>query len=131
MTPPPPPRLPLAAASERPRGKPGRPRKALPESAEPGDGGHTVGTASSRGRMNTGAEARAWATQAPAPRLLDLAGAASYLSVSVWTIRDLIAAGKLARVRLPLPGGAELRKVLLDREDLDRLVVAAKDALTP
>jgi excisionase family DNA binding protein len=60
------------------------------------------------------------------PRLLDLDAAAAYLSVSAWTIRDLIANGTLTRVRVPLPNGGELRRVLLDREDLDRLVVTWK-----
>jgi excisionase family DNA binding protein len=60
------------------------------------------------------------------PRLLDLPAAGRYLGVSPWTIRDLIANGTLARVRIPLPNGGELRKVLLDREDLDRLVTRWK-----
>jgi len=61
-----------------------------------------------------------------APRLLDLPSSARYLGVSLWTIRDLIANGTLTRVRVPLPNGGELRKVLLDREDLDRLVPSWK-----
>jgi hypothetical protein len=60
------------------------------------------------------------------PRLLDLDAAGAYLAVSPWTVRDLIAAGILARVRIPLPNGGELRKVLLDREDLDQLVARWK-----
>jgi excisionase family DNA binding protein len=63
-----------------------------------------------------------------APRLLDLEGAAHYLAVSVWTIRDLLDAGRLPRVRLPGAGARDLRRVLLDREDLDRLVREAKDS---
>jgi len=63
------------------------------------------------------------------PRLLDLASAAVYLSVSPWTLRDLEAAGQLARVRLPLPLGREVRKLLFDREDLDRLVARSKESL--
>lgn len=48
------------------------------------------------------------------PRLLDVQAAAQYLSVSVWTIRDLETAGELKRVRLPLlslglHGGADER----------------------
>jgi len=55
--------------------------------------------------------------------LLDLAAAAAaYLGVSSWTVRDLETVGVLARVRIPLPGGGELRKLLFDRSDLDRLV---------
>ena len=61
------------------------------------------------------------------PRLLDLANAAVYLSVSAWTLRDLEAAGHLSRVRLPLPMGREVRKVLFDREDLDHLVAQSKE----
>jgi hypothetical protein len=62
------------------------------------------------------------------PRLLDLATAAVYLGVSPWTVRDLEAAGIVRRVRVPLPGGVELRKLLFDRDDLDRLIRVWKDA---
>jgi hypothetical protein len=62
------------------------------------------------------------------PRLLDVDAAAAYLGVSPWTIRDLDGAGVLPRVRVPLPSGAELRRLLFDREDLDRLVAVWKDA---
>jgi hypothetical protein len=67
----------------------------------------------------------------PGRRLLDLHGAATYLTVSPWTVRDLEAAGVLRRVRVPLPGGGELRKVLFDREDLDRLITRCKDPTPP
>ncbi len=56
-----------------------------------------------------------------APRLLDAAAAAAYLGVSPWTIRDLEAAGTLKRVRVPLRD-SELRKLLFDRADHDRLI---------
>lgn len=94
---------PLAAAAQRLRGRPGRPRKPRPEPE---------------------------AAVSPAvslARLLDLEGAARYLSLSPWTIRDLIANGTLSRVRVLLPNGSELRKVLLDREDLDRLIESWKE----
>ncbi len=42
-------------------------------------------------------------------------------------MRDLDAAGVLKRVRVPLPNGGELRKVLFDREDLDQLIARWKD----
>jgi excisionase family DNA binding protein len=64
------------------------------------------------------------------PRLLDLPTAAAYLGLSKWTIRDLEAAGTLPRVRVPLPNGGELRRVLFDKADLDRLVAAWKDPIT-
>lgn len=60
------------------------------------------------------------------PRLLDLEGAAAYLGLSTWTIRDLLDNGTLQRVRVPLPRGRELRRVLVDVRDLNRLVDQAK-----
>jgi len=80
--------------------------------------------------MNTGkvGSTLAWEAIAPAlPRLLDLKGAAAYLGVSPWTVRDLEAAGSLRRVRIPLANGKELRKLAFDRQDLDRLIEAWKD----
>ncbi len=93
------PELPLAAAQRR-LGKPGRPRKPTREPV-------SVTTC--------------------LPRLLDVDGAAAYLGVSAWTVRDLDAAGVLARVRVPLPNGGELRRLLFDRADLDRLIDVWKD----
>jgi hypothetical protein len=61
------------------------------------------------------------------PRLLDLGATASYLGVSGWTVRDLESAGELRRVRIPMGQGRELRKLLFDRQDLDRLLEAWKD----
>jgi excisionase family DNA binding protein len=60
------------------------------------------------------------------PRLLDLQGAAAYLSVSAWTLRDMLAAGTLRAVRLPGAGGRDLRRILLDVCDLDSLVERIK-----
>jgi hypothetical protein len=61
------------------------------------------------------------------PRLLDLERAATYLGLSPWTVRELEAKGVLPRVRVPLPGGGELRKLLFDKADLDRLIESWKD----
>ena len=61
-------------------------------------------------------------------RLLDLESAAAYLGVSPWTVRDLEAAGVLKRVRVPLPDGRDLRKLLFDKTDLDRLIELWKDS---
>jgi len=94
--------LPLAAAGTRLRGLPGRPKK-------------------------TGEPVTAPADQAVVNRLLELDAAAAYLGLSVWTVRDLDAAGVLRRVRIPRPNGGELRKVLYDRADLDRLIDAWKE----
>jgi hypothetical protein len=101
---------PLAAAQRR-LGKPGRPRTLTTEA-------------------DTNARRPPLApTAAPVipPRLLDVDAAAAYLSVSSWTIRDLEAAGRLPRVRLPLNGERELKRLLFDRTDLDRLVERSKD----
>ena len=79
------------------------------------------------------------------PRLLDLEGAAAYLSVSVWTVRDLEHSGFLPRVRIPMSpeaqqrpragrnggGSGELRKLLFDRVDLDECVEKWKERATP
>ena len=78
--------------------------------------------------MVTGVAAPAVPALCPVTRrLLDVDSAAAYLGVSAWTIRDLDAGGHLPRVRLPLPGGKELRRLLYDRTDLDRLIERAKD----
>jgi hypothetical protein len=61
-------------------------------------------------------------------RLLDVRAAARYLGLAVWTVRELEWQGILPRVRIPLPGGKDLRKLLLDRVDLDRLIAAWKDS---
>ena len=60
-------------------------------------------------------------------RLLDLRAAAAYVGVSEWTVRDLKWAGVLRRVRVPVPGGRDLRKLLFDRHDLDRLIETWKE----
>jgi hypothetical protein len=60
------------------------------------------------------------------PRLLGLAQAAAYLSLSVWTIREYLAAGVLTRVELPSATQGTTRRVLLDRADLDRFVETSK-----
>jgi hypothetical protein len=80
------------------------------------------------GRPRTDGTGHTTGQGALTPRLLDLEAAAIYLSVSPWTIRDLEAAGVLPRVRVPLPGGRELRKLLFDKADLDRLIDVWKDA---
>jgi Helix-turn-helix domain len=93
----------------------GRPEKA--------DAGHAAGASVGRG-----SERGTWVPLTVIPRLLDLEAAARYLGVSPWTVRDLEAAGVLRRVRVPLSGGRELRKLLFDKADLDRLIEAWKEA---
>jgi hypothetical protein len=67
----------------------------------------------------------------PDVRLLELDQTARYLGVSPWTVRDLEASGVLRRVSIPLGNGRELRKLLFDRKDLDRLIEAWKDGPLP
>ena len=96
----------------------GRPRKS----------GHVSGTSPVEAGTKPKANGSARVSVAPIPpRLLDLDATAAYLGVSAWTVRDLEAAKTLKRVRVPLPNGGELRKLLFDREDLDRCIVAWKD----
>jgi len=121
----------LAGAAERLRRPPGRPRKAQGTESE---GASQAPAPSVALEKSTTSGATVPGVCPLQPRLLDLASAAVYLSVSSWTLRDLEAAGHLPRVRLPLPLGREVRKVLFDREDLDRLVVQSKEhpsATTP
>lgn len=113
---------PLAAASQRLRRKPGRPRKT--------DSGRVHATPQVDGGSNDARRGGAPAPVTITPRLLDLLATAAYLGVSPWTIRDLEAAGVLARVCVPLPGGRELRKLLFDKSDLDRLIEAWKEPVT-
>ncbi len=105
---------PLAAAAERLRGKPGRPRKAKD--------GHVPGIAPVEDGADKGRRWSALALTAIAPRLMSLEQAALYLGVSPWTVRDLEHDGVLPRVRIPLPNRGELRKLLFDRQDLDRVI---------
>ena len=84
-----------------------------------------MGTARKKLLINRGETASPEAQEASGlllPRLLDLKCTGAYLSISPWTVRDLEAAGILTRVRLPVPNHGELRKILFDRSDLDRLV---------
>ena len=119
--------LPLAAAQAR-LGRPGHPRTQPLEAAPKGD--RRV-TAPPPTRMDSGAAPRSSVEQASAllPRLLSVAAAAGYLSLSEDTVLELLAAGTFQRVTVPAPvtakrrGGA-IRKVLLDRLQLDAAISA-------
>jgi excisionase family DNA binding protein len=54
--------------------------------------------------------------------LLDLRAAEVYSGISAWTLRDLIASGDLPAVRPP-----RLRRVWIDRADLDRAIAGWKE----
>jgi len=126
--------LPLAAASRRLRelaGKGGRPRKnARSDPAPSTDSRDDSAMTPARTPTKTGAATRAGAPRAsalPSRRLLDVRSAALYLGVSSWTLRDLVNAGRLPRIRLPLADDKECRRLLVDVHDLDRLIESAKE----
>ncbi len=66
-------------------------------------------------------------------RLLNVRQAATYLGLSAWTIRDLIASGYLARIMLPSSRnhGEPTRRVLVDRLDLDALIERFRETAPP
>jgi excisionase family DNA binding protein len=114
--------LPLAAASQRLRRRPGRPRKTTLS--------NDLASASLTHVLERGVQQteRVRRTQAPfrsapaAQRLLSLREAAAYLGVSRWTVSDWIKEGLLAAVRLP---GSQ-RLVRVDRADLDELIARSR-----
>lgn len=66
-------------------------------------------------------------------RLVNLNEAAAYLGLSFWTIRDYVLAGLIPMIQLPAlrPREGEkprqaLRRVLIDRRDLDAFVDSRK-----
>ena len=109
------------------RGQPGRPRKGVLGIFGKPECGHTSGTVTMKPRANSGSHDGTAVQTTIVPRLLDLQGAATYLGLSAWTVRDLEQSGILARVRIPLPNAGELRKLLFDRSDLDQLIERWKE----
>jgi len=109
--------LPLAAASVRLRGRPGRPRT-RPEPAPRHVSSHVDAE-----QRESAAVPLVQRTSGPidAPRLLDVEAAAGYLGVSAWTVRDLVERGTLSRVALP-----GVRRLLFDRCELDHLVETSR-----
>lgn len=68
-------------------------------------------------------------TLSPWPRLLDIRSAARYLGVSTRTIEQWLADEILRPVQMPGMGRTlKLRRVLLDRQDLDELIEVQKKA---
>ena len=107
--------LPLAHA----RRGPGRPRKDMDS--------HISATSTGEVFGNAGVKGRALAYSAVTPRLLDASQAGRYLGVSYWTVRELEAAGTLRRVCIPGRRGNDVRKLLYDQANLDRLIEMWKD----
>jgi hypothetical protein len=78
------------------------------------------GTNRPRGRSERAAGNRK--ARAVNGRLLDLHAAEAYSGISAWTLRDLIVSGDLPAVRPP-----RLRRVWIDREDLDKAISKWKE----
>ncbi len=99
----------------------GRPRKA-------GGGPDNASSAGTETASTPNGAAKGFVAVDPlTPRLLNLHSTAAYLGVSEWTVRDLEAGGFLKRICVPLPNQRELRKLLFDRADLDRLIESWKE----
>lgn len=67
---------------------------------------------------------------APPSRLLSIADAARYLSLSWSSVYEFVVNGILPAVRLPAPrarDGRMLRRILIDRSDLDALISKWKE----
>jgi excisionase family DNA binding protein len=113
--------LPLATASQRLRGRPGRPRT-QPRGDNPGDNRELARTQVRVPPARPGARTQDSPSCAPpGPRLVTRQQAAEYLNLSLDMIDRLTQQGELPRVQLAL-GSRNVRKVLYDRADLDRLV---------
>src|SRR6266851_6535099 len=111
----------LATASQRLRGRPGRPRT-KPSGDNPGDNREPGRTQVRVPPARPAARTQDSPSCAPpGPRLLTRQQAADYLNLSSDMLDRLTQQGELPRVQL-LPGNRNVRKVLYDRADLDRLV---------
>ena len=113
--------LPLATASQRLRGRPGRPRT-KPSGDNPGDSREPARTQVRVPPARPAARTQDSPSCAPpGPRLLTRQQAADYLNLSSDMLDRLTQQGELPHVQLLL-GNRNVRKVLYDRADLDRLV---------
>jgi excisionase family DNA binding protein len=113
--------LPLATASQRLRGRPGRPRT-KPRGDNHGDSSEPHRTQVRVPPARPTARTQDSPSCAPlGPRLLTRQQAAEYLNLSLDMIDRLTQQGELPRVQLLL-SNRNVRKVLYDRADLDRLV---------
>ncbi len=60
-------------------------------------------------------------------RLMGANEAAKYLGLSYWTLRELIWSGAIPLVQLPNKNGGRLRRILVAKNDLDRLIEQSKE----
>ena len=85
--------------------------------------GHSLGTAASEKPVNRGSPEGTVDRRTnvlPAPRLLDYKAAGAYLSLSYWSLRELVLNGEIPCVRFG-------KKILIDRQDLDAWIEANKE----
>ncbi len=88
-----------------------------------GETGHTPGTVPSEESVNRGSPEGTVDRRTnvlPAPRLLDYKAAGAYLSLSYWSLRELVLNGEIPCVKFRT-------KVLIDRRDLDDWIEANKE----
>ena len=86
--------------------------------------GHSLGTEASETPVNKGSERGTSDGQTDAPikpRLLDYKTAAAYLSLSYWSIRELVLDGIIPHLKFG-------KKVLIDRQDLDAWIESQKES---
>ncbi len=60
-------------------------------------------------------------------RLMGANEAAKYLGLSYWTLRESIWSGAIPLIQLPNKNGGRLRRILVDKGDLDRLIERSKE----
>jgi len=125
----------LNGASDRLRDVPGfprrrgRPRKTHGKPSSSGDGfaGAVAAQTSALSSGAVGSRISAAAVTGLSPRLLTVEQSADYLAIGSDTVYSLVSQGVLKRVRIPDGSGGELRKILLDRQDLDRAIEAWRE----
>ncbi len=84
--------------------------------------GHSLGTAASEKPVNRGSAEGTLdrRTNVLSARLLDYKAAGAYLSLSYWSLRELVLNGEIAHIKFG-------KKVLIDRRDLDDWIEANKE----
>jgi len=85
--------------------------------------GHIAGTAASEKPVNSGSAGSTSdrTTNGPlAPRLLDYKSAGVYVSLSYWSLRELVLNGEIPHLRFG-------KKILIDRQDLDAWIEQHKE----
>lgn len=63
----------------------------------------------------------------PHGRLLSIRQAAEDYGLSFWTLRTLVLNGHIPRVVFPGPEGRNLRRILIDRDDMERFIRQCKE----